>query len=65
MTREEKRQQRRARIDARRERYRGKRQDLISERAARREEPDSKSDFWGDAFEVVGIFVLGILEALG
>lgn len=65
MTREEKRQQRRARIDARREKYRGKRQDLIAERAARLEEPDSKSGFWDDAFEVVGIFFLGILEALG
>jgi hypothetical protein len=62
VSREGKRQQRRARIDARREKYRGKRQDLIAERAARREETSDQSSSWPDVGELIAIFIMGILS---
>lgn len=66
MTREEKRKEHQARIDARRQAYHNKREHLLEKRETRRSE---KSRGWGwglgDAFEAVGIFILGILEALG
>lgn len=62
MNRLERQRRRRARIEARRQGYRDKREDLLEKREARRGE---KSGFWGDLFEMVGLFVLGILSALG
>lgn len=62
MTREQRSIRRRERIERRRLAIRNKREHLLEERDARRRE---KSSFWRDSFEVVGIFVLGILEVLG
>jgi hypothetical protein len=61
VTREEKRQQRRARIDARREKYRGKREDLIAKRAANGW-PERTSRSWTDYFEPITLAILSFLS---